>query len=357
MKFYAFIQGAWYGRTKPASEVYDDIMEEALLAEELGYDGIFLAEQNLVTFLATPDPVQIAAQIAQRTKKLRIGIAIFVLPLHHPLRLAGEIAQLDVLSGGRFEAGVGRGASPHQLRQFEKLMENEESKRFFKEHLDIMIRHWTNPDEDQSYDGEFFNYPAATVLPQSIQRPHPPIWVASIAPQTTKWAVELGFENSNHFMSAFREPFSYVEAGYRAFEEGLQNVGRDRSSSMFAINRHTYVAETEEEAREALPWIQKGHRVVAQQVISRNEKIINGEYQTEEPIPGEPPLDEMFENTLMGTPDAVREKVRQYAELGVDMISTWHHFGMPHEQVMKSMRLFAKEVMPEFQNNSVRTAG
>ena len=350
MKFYCFLQGAWYGRAKPAREVYDDIIREAVYAEELGYDGIWLGEQNLVTFLATPDPVQIAAIIAERTSKLRIGVAIFILPFHHPLRLAAEVGQIDVLTGGRFEVGVGRGASPYQARQFQKEMPDDVSRRFFREHLDIMMRLWTNAHEarDEGFEGEFFSIPGTVVLPAPVQTPHPPVWVATIAPRTTRWAVELALPNTNHFMSAFREPFSYVEEGYREFEKGLATVGRSRSSAMFGVNRHTYVAPTDDQAREALGWIQRGHRVVAQQVLTKDEKIKGGEYDTSQAVPDEPDLEVMFQNTLMGSPATVLAKLRPYEELGVDMISVWQEFGMPHEEVMRSMELFAREVMPAF---------
>lgn len=348
MQFYCFLQGANYERAKTEAQVYKEIIEEAEFAEELGYDGIWLAEQLLVSFLTTPDPLQLAAMIAERTKRIRIGIAVFILPLHHPLRLASEVAQIDVLTGGRFECGVGRGASPHQLRQFEKNMPEDVSRRFFREHLDIMLRHWAVTDQDQGYEGEFFNYPGATVVPRPLQRPHPPVWIATVAPRTTRWAVELGFPDSHHFMSAFREPFSYVEEGYQNFLDGLATVGRERSSALFGVNRHTWVAETAEEARAALPFVQAGHRVVVQQVVLRKENIKGGEYDTKSATPNEMTTDEMFENTLMGDPDMVREKLRSYVELGVDMISAWHHFGMPHHQVMKSMELFARHVMPEF---------
>ncbi|MDE2572877.1 MAG: LLM class flavin-dependent oxidoreductase, partial [bacterium] len=270
MEFYCFIQGAWYGRAKPIQQLYDEIIEEAEYAEELGYDGIWLAEQNLVTFLATPDPIQIAAIIAQRTKRIRIGIAVFILPFHHPLRLAGEVSQLDVLTRGRLDVGVGRGASPYQMRQFERDMPEDESRRFFREHLDIMVRHWTNAEVEQTYEGEFFKYPAATVLPGPIQRPHPPLWIAALSPSSTKWAVKLGF-HSNHLNSPFREPFSWVEQVYRGFEQAMKESGRDRASARFGVNRMTYVAETAEKAREVLPLVQRGHRVVAQQVVTKNE--------------------------------------------------------------------------------------
>lgn len=350
MRFYCFLQGAWHGRKKPIKQVYEEIVTEAVLAEELGYDGIFLAEQNLVSFLATPDPLQLAAMISQKTKRIKIGLAIMVLPFHHPLRLAGELAQLDQLLAGRLEVGVGRGASPYQAERYERLMTDDQSRRFFEEHLKIMMTHWGDPEVDHEHQGEFFRYPPATVLPGPFQRPHPRLWIAATSLKSTDWSVKLGYK-SNHLFSPFREPFSWVEDLYRAFEKALNDVGRPRKDADFGTNRQTYVAPTEDEAKEILPIIRDSHRIIEQQVHMQNESIKNGEYNVDKPVPGEPSMEEMYTNTLIGTPDMVREKVRMYYDLGVDLISTWHHLGQPHEKVRRSMELFATEIMPEFRTD------
>lgn len=123
MRFYLFLPGQWWDRSKPAARLYEEMVEQAVLAERLGYDGIWLAEQNLVSFLAAPDPLQLAAAIAQRTSAIRIGVAVFVLPFHHPLRLAGQIAQADQLCEGRVklaryaELGVDQFSSWHNVGQ------------------------------------------------------------------------------------------------------------------------------------------------------------------------------------------------------------------------------------------------
>jgi len=349
MKFYAFLQGAWQGRTKPIHQVYEEIIAEAVYAEELGYDGIFFAEQNLVSFLATPDPLQFAAIVAQKTKKIKIGVAIFVLPFHHPLRLAGEIAQIDMLTGGRFEVGVGRGASPYQAKRYQRDMPDDESRRFFEEHLAIMMKHWAEPDVDHAHDGEFFSYPETTVMPGPFQRPHPRLWIAANTVRSVDWSVKLGY-NSGHLVAPFVEPYTWVEQLYRSFETALNDINRPRTSAEFGINRRTYVAPTVSEAREILPIIRDNNRVIIQQVHLQDEKVKNGEYDITKALPGEPSLDEMYENTLIGTPDEVREKIRRYYNLGVDVISAHHHLGQSHENVKRSMKLFA-DIMQEFRKD------
>jgi alkanesulfonate monooxygenase SsuD/methylene tetrahydromethanopterin reductase-like flavin-dependent oxidoreductase (luciferase family) len=345
MDFYLFLPGQWWDRSKPVSQLYDEMLEQAVLAERLGYDGIWLAEQNLVSFLAAPDPLQLAAMIAERTERIRIGVAVFVLPFHHPLRLAGAIAQIDQLSGGRFDVAVGRGASAYQMRQFEAALEEADSRARFAEHLHIMVDQWT-ADGALSHDGRFFSYPNATVLPPPLQLPHPPLWIAALSARSMEWAVKLAFD-SNFIFSPFREPFSHVEDVYGGFLRAMVEQGRPRSSAMFGVNRMTYVGAPAD-THEVLRYVLMNNRVVDQQ-LANTERVSGGDYAVEHPvIENELELEQMHANIAFGVVEEVREKLAGYARLGVDMFSAWHNVGQPHEQVVRSMELFAEEIMPAF---------
>jgi alkanesulfonate monooxygenase SsuD/methylene tetrahydromethanopterin reductase-like flavin-dependent oxidoreductase (luciferase family) len=346
MRFYLFLPGQWWDRKKPAHELYGEMVEQAVLAEELGYDGVWLAEQNLVSFLAAPDPLQLAAMIAQRTARIRIGVAVFVLPFHHPLRLAGQIAQIDQLCGGRFDVACGRGASPYQMRQFQTEMDEADSRAFFAEHLRIMLGHWRDPSA-HAHEGRFFSYPNATVLPPPLQRPHPPVWLAALSARSARWAVELGCD-CDVISAPFREPFAQVEGVYEAFERALRDAGRERSQTRFGLNRMTFVGAEEAECREVLRYVLMNHRIIDQQ-LGDSEHVRGGDYTVEEAVrEDEPGLDEMYANIAFGTAPEVRAKLARYAELGVDQFSAWHNLGQPHEQVCASMTAFAREVMPAF---------
>jgi alkanesulfonate monooxygenase SsuD/methylene tetrahydromethanopterin reductase-like flavin-dependent oxidoreductase (luciferase family) len=354
MRFYLFLPGQWWDRSRPVKQLYDEMLEQAEFAEELGYDGIWLAEQNLVNFLAAPDPLQIAAIIASRTRRIRIGIGVFVLPFHHPLRLAGQVTQMDQLTGGRFDVAAGRGASPHQQRQFQTVRSLEESREFFAEHLGIMVKHWSE-SKAHAFDGRFFSYPNAAVLPPPVQQPHPPLWLAALSPDSTRWAMSLGFR-SNIIFSPFREPFSHVESVYGAFESGMAEVGRDRADGEFCVNRMTYVGEDDADARDVLRYVVMNHRVIDQQQ-GDIEQVKDGNYVVDAPVrDDEPEVQEMYDNIAYGDPELVRRKVRRYAELGVDVFSAWQNVGQDHARVMRSMELFAREVMPEFQSRTARAA-
>jgi alkanesulfonate monooxygenase SsuD/methylene tetrahydromethanopterin reductase-like flavin-dependent oxidoreductase (luciferase family) len=343
MDFYLFLPGQWWDRSRPVGLLYEEMLEQAVQAERLGYDGIWLAEQNLVSFLAAPDPLQLAAIIAERTERIRVGVAVFVLPFHHPLRLAGAISQLDQLSGGRFDVGVGRGASAYQMRQFQMEMQEADSRSFFAEHLGIMVDHW-KAAEGSAHEGRFFSYPNATVLPPSLQRPHPPLWIAALSPRSMEWAVNLGFD-SNFLFSPFREPFSHVEDVYGAFARAIEQQGTPRASVKFGVNRMTYVGEPQD-THEVLRYVRMNERIVEQQ-LTNAERVKRGEYLVEQAISeDEPELEQMHENIAFGTVDEVREKLDRYRRLGVDSYSAWHNIGQPHERVVRSMELFAREVMP-----------
>jgi alkanesulfonate monooxygenase SsuD/methylene tetrahydromethanopterin reductase-like flavin-dependent oxidoreductase (luciferase family) len=345
MDFYLFLPGQWWDREKPVSELYEEMLEQAVLAERLGYDGIWLAEQNLVSFLAAPDPLQLAAMIAERTERIRIGVAVFVLPFHHPLRLAGAIAQIDQLSGGRFDVAVGRGASPYQMRQFQAELEEADSRERFAEHLRIMVDQWTAGDA-LSHDGRFFSYPNATVLPPPLQLPYPPLWIAALSARSMEWAVKLGFD-SNFVFSPFREPFSHVEDVYGGFLRAMAEQGRSRSSAKFGVNRMTYVGEPDD-THDVLRYVLMNNRVVDQQ-LTNTERVSGGDYAVEQAVKqDEFALEEMHANIAFGGVEEVREKLARYDRLGVDMFSAWHNVGQPHEQVVRSMELFAREIMPEF---------
>jgi flavin-dependent trigonelline monooxygenase, oxygenase component len=343
MDFYLFLPGQWWDRGKPVGQLYEEMLEQAVLAEELGYDGIWLAEQNLVSFLAAPDPLQLAAMIAQATKRIRIGVAVFVLPFHHPLRLAGAIAQVDQLSGGRFDVAAGRGASPYQMKQFGAELPADQSRELFAEHLRIMIEHWS-AREALAHDGKFFSYPNATVLPPPLQEPHPPVWVAALSAGSMEWAVKLGLD-TNFIFSPFREPFSHVRDVYGAFERAMAEQGRPRASARFAVNRMTCIGDSAQ-THDVLRYVLMNHRIIDQQ-LADSERVKGGDYVVEQAVrEDEPELEQMHENIAYGTVEQVRAKLGAYAELGVDLFSAWHNVGQPAEQVRRSMELFAREIMP-----------
>ena len=137
MQFGVFIPGHWMDHGKSAKQLYDEMLAEAVFADELGFDNIWLAEHYAIDYIAIPDPLQLATTIFERTETIKAGVAVLILRNHHPIKLAAEISQIDVMYGGRFEAALGRGASGYELRQMQLEMEESASRRLYNEHLEV----------------------------------------------------------------------------------------------------------------------------------------------------------------------------------------------------------------------------
>lgn len=172
MKFGVHYQS--YSGTEPV-RWYRETLEEAVHAEALGFESIWPVEQHFIADLSILSaPLLFLAAAAERTKTLRLGIAVILLPLSHPVRIAEEVATLDVLSNGRVEFGIGRGAIPAHFSGF-GVPQNESRDRFL-ESLDVVLRAWQ--EGTLSYHGRFFEFDNLNVVPKPVQRPHPTLRVA-----------------------------------------------------------------------------------------------------------------------------------------------------------------------------------
>ena len=188
----------------PAKEVYDNALEQARLADELGFEGIWLAEHHFSSYGYSPNPLTFAVKIADQTKHIRIGTAVVVLPLYHPLRLAEEIALTDQLTDGRLEVGLGRG---YQRYEFERLgLDLDDSRPMFDEALEIIQLALTQ--ESFRYEGKYYQLPETTIFPRPLQQPHPPFWIAAQSPSSIV-DTSLRPQTSLRFDSSIRNPERY----------------------------------------------------------------------------------------------------------------------------------------------------
>jgi alkanesulfonate monooxygenase SsuD/methylene tetrahydromethanopterin reductase-like flavin-dependent oxidoreductase (luciferase family) len=355
MEFGVFIGAHNIGHDRTESQLFEDITEQAVVGEQLGFDVVWLVEHHFNDYNLMPDPLQVAVRILERTERIRVGVAVVILRDHHPLQLAGRIAQLDVLYPGRFETAVGRGSSGFEAKRFEREMDIPTSRAHFLEHLEVMVAGWKN-DEDWAFDGEFWRFPEVTVLPRPVTKPHPSLWLSAVTPQSIHGQVRnckaLGVE-PKVFTSPFRNPFAYLEEGYRQFERGLEEIGCPREQASFAVNRTTFVGETQAEVDDALEDVLRIHRGLYAQ-LEGNELYVNGKIQIK-PVQHEMGGDEVVANVAFGDIEHVRNQLRPYHELGVDHFSLYFDFGMSQERVLRTMRLFAGEVMPEFHGPRAET--
>src|SRR5262245_18316785 len=171
-------------------DVYERALETVELAEEAGFSVAWFPEHHLIQFMCCPSPLMFAVRAAERTRRIRVGTANVTVPYYHPVRLAGEIGLADVFTGGRLEVGVARGAFEYELRTFGMATEQTAAARF-REGMEVL--HGLLTSEDFTFSGPTWTLPPTTSLPRPIQKPCPPIWVASRSADTIRWAVEKGF--------------------------------------------------------------------------------------------------------------------------------------------------------------------
>src|SRR3712207_6616153 len=209
---------SWPNRAVPLQTIYARALERIDIMERSGgYDAVWLAEHHFNTYSVCPSVHLMGTLVAARTTRLRIGTAVSLAPMYHPLRLAEEVALLDVLSGGRVNWGAGRGNDPVEFGVFG--LDRESSYAKFREHVDVVLRAWR--EERLTYDGEFVHVRDVEVLPKPLQQPHPPVWVAATSPEAIAWAASAGH-------SILMDPHaSHVEIGQKlaAYRRGLAEGG------------------------------------------------------------------------------------------------------------------------------------
>src|SRR5215468_3286725 len=165
---------------RPLQELYREHLEEAVLAEELGFDNVWASEHHFSEDAWNPSPVTFLAAVAGRTERVRIGTYVLLLPLHNPVRIAEDIAVLDNISGGRVDLGVGVGSSPEEFRTFGIPIENRLGRTF--EALRIIERCFSV--EEFSHAGKYYKFPDIHLTTRPVQRPGPPILVAAMGEQS-----------------------------------------------------------------------------------------------------------------------------------------------------------------------------
>lgn len=324
----------------PARFVYERALKQIRLADELGFDSVWIAEHHFSNYGYVPNPLMFAIKAAQVTSRVRIGTAVLVLPFWHPLRVAEEIAMADQLTDGRLEVGVARGYQPYEFARFG--VPWEEARGRSDETLEVLLRALSG--DDVTHNGAHYTIPAATIFPRPLQQPYPPVWLAAQSQESFATAARLGLRSftavSGRPIEVLRENWSNCEEARR----GYPDAPRD-----FAVQQHLSVAPTDDEARAQMEHFLYSRRQVGH-LSNRTEQIERG-LSADVPLPGEPTLDELFEtHTLSGSPATVRRKLERYLDVAeiTQLNCTFQMGAIADDVAERSMELFAREVMPHF---------
>ncbi len=345
MDFALFSHIPWPEEYTPKG-LYSDLTEQATVGEELGFKAVWLAEHHFTRYGLGASSLIIASNIAARTERIRLGTAVLIPPLHHPVRLAEDTATLDVLSDGRLDVGFGRGAASSEYVNFG--IDHAESQARYRETIEMVEALWTT--RDYTFEGEYHTATHINLVPTPLQDPHPPVYVAA-----TRSAESLDFVASTGrrlIVGVVLNTDDAVDLLQRFLQMSKQS-GHGVSAAEVPFFRYFYVAETEEQAhrdaREALNWtldINTWRREfsVGSEVYQPMAEYLSR--RTELP----PSYDFLAENrAFIGSPDQCAAKIQALHDAGVRYFGCNFAFGgLDQEKQLRSMELFAKEVMPRF---------
>ena len=328
-------------------------LEQVEWTEELGFDEVWFTEHHFIDYGLSVDPSSLAAAAASRTRRVRIGLAAAILPFHHPLRLAEQMALVDIISNGRLDVGVGRGNRPAEFAGYR--VPQIESRDRFEETVEILRLAWTQ--ERFSFHGRFFDFDDVRVIPKPMQQPHPPIYQVCVSKDGIENTALRGWPMLNSVLTG---PVDQLVANRDTYLATLEKTGRSAAEiaallGRWGVSRQIYVAETDAqalaEARDAELWYQESFRrfVVPERIEDAHPSLQPGFRAMAEKL-ARVTWDDLVRETLaFGSPDTVARHLAYMRELGVGQVLCWMNFGgLPQDRIRRSMELFAREVMPAF---------
>jgi alkanesulfonate monooxygenase SsuD/methylene tetrahydromethanopterin reductase-like flavin-dependent oxidoreductase (luciferase family) len=327
-------------------EAFAECFALAQEAEALGVDSVWLAEYHFSAISVLSSPITIASAIAARTQRIRIGLAVVLLPLAHPIHIAEDIATLDHISRGRVEFGVGRGTFPDTHDGFNSPF--AESRERFDEYLEIVVKAWTQ--ERFSFSGKHYQCNNLWVRPKPLQRPHPPIRIGITSEVTFPLVGRLGFpiivNPSRVFALSELAPYikQYREAWHAAGHAGTPQVG---------LRVPLYVAATAEQAHSeprasTMAAVQGlGDRVAG----SASRTGVTGDWRAQaERVRRMSYVDWLRDKVVYGVPEAVIDRLQQLrGELGLTQVlyEVNHGRQLPYDLQLKNLRLINERVIPK----------
>jgi alkanesulfonate monooxygenase SsuD/methylene tetrahydromethanopterin reductase-like flavin-dependent oxidoreductase (luciferase family) len=334
--------------------IYWEALAQIELADRIGIDYVWEVEHHfLEEYSHSPAPEVFYGAVSQRTKNIRIAHGVRLLPFNfnHPIRIAEQAAVLDIISNGRVDVGVGRSTTAQELDGFN--VDYERTRAEVREALDILVKAWT--DEILEYDGKLMKVPPRRVVPKPIQKPHPPMWMACVAPDSYELAGDRGLGVLS-FSLNFEGVAGALERYRKAFANRSDQVPKVANEA-FASLVICHVAENREEEAIGIAgarWFMHNVAKLFEPLMTKN-KLYSYEYlrtlMAVDLDPKDIPDAQLKQHPMVvvGGPDEVIRKLEKFETAGIDQVICFKQAGrIPHQNIMKSLRLMAKHVLPQF---------
>ncbi|MDT0264271.1 LLM class flavin-dependent oxidoreductase [Jatrophihabitans lederbergiae] len=325
-------------------QLFENLCELTLMAEAGGFSTVWIGEHHAMEYTIAPSPMPLLSYLAGKTTTIRLGAGTIVAPFWNPIRAAGECALLDVISNGRAEIGIARGAYQFEFDRLAGGMPVADGGAYLRELVPAVRELWAG---DYAHDGAIWKFPTSTSVPKPIQQPHPPMWVAARSPESHEFAIENG---CNVMVTPLMKGDEEVVDLTRKFDDALAKHP-DTPRPDLMVLRHTYLHSDEDGWREGAAAVSRYYRTFDAWAGNKTTPV-NGflDPSPEEKFADRPEFapEALHKTAMIGTPDEVIERIRRYADLGVDEFSIWADNGMTHNQKKQSLQLFIDHVVPAF---------
>ncbi len=330
------------------------IIEQACLAETLGFSDVWLTEHYFTGESVYNDSLMFAAALAVKTERIRIGFAVVQTPFHHPVRLAVQLALLDNLSNGRIDVGIGKGTAYNEYEFVGHGLRSHDSRERMEETVEILERAWC--EAPLTFEGKFHKLHIPAIRPKPVQQPGPPLWRSVISPGSFAECGRLGVP-----ILTARLPVARIKERWATYAAGIDAGGHDaakkaRLLAQSALWRNVYVAETNAQAEDELAALlveTRAHMMHVREIYNPADfapepATLNA--WTDPAVPDSEAIPFVLSTgSLYGTPARVREQVAELRDVGVQHLLCQTGFGaMSHDQNVASMRRFGERVMPAF---------
>jgi len=299
---------SWPERRVELGQVYARALDRIEIMDKSGFDAVWLAEHHFSSFSVCPSVHMVGVLAAARTKRLRIGTGVSLAPFYHPLRLAEEVALLDVISGGRVNWGAGRGFARVEFENFG--VPPDESTSRFHEAVEIVLRAWT--EEKLTFEGAHYRFDGVEVLPKPAQRPHPPVWMAATSESAIEWAAGRGFSILMDPHAAHRD----IGRKRHFYAEKLEASGFSIAGRDLPVARLLALGNTSQAAAEVA---RRGAQWIVDSYFGAQHRPVG---VADPNAPGRDPVQRYLDEVILhGTPEAVLDEIlRLREEIGLDYL-------------------------------------
>lgn len=315
--------------------IYRDMIEQAVLADRLGYDAVSITEHHLINILMMPAPLQFAVKLASATQQIKIMTSVVVLPLHDMRVFAGEVVCADIFTDQRLMLGVGRGAFAFEMGRLGEPMETTREK--FDESLEVLQALLTQ--EEVSWSGKYYQFEPLTIMPRPVSEI--PIMMAVMAPEGIYHCTKRGFHIQTTPLAGNHQLMLDQVASFTRARDEMGDAGKHLSLS---LSRVAFVADSKSDRRRK---VEQAHDYYGRfdNVFTGPGRVNNGMIEA---LPREMTLEQTEENLTICTAAEMIDKLGPYSDAGVNRFIMNVNFGMSQQETLDCIQCFAEEVMPHF---------